>query len=339
MNRIVKFLFIVVAPAFALAASFYGAALFNIPFDIKVTDFTLKSTWATFIIFLYIAISTVVYVYTTYSETLADRDRQIQELVQEKRDMARELQNNAGGLWRELKYLSKYKQDEILAEIMDTFTKNNPSVVSVQLYEYFFKTRGMTALTEVTEVKINHTVGIAKEGQNQNAILQAYYSIPSFIFNAFIKARAIADLRYYDLGKALTRFAIKYAKQLNAKRQQDLTKQDVCLLAILTLAFEKLGLSDDLRVSRHDEYLHNMQKNGILRGIIDNGEYYTFTYKSRNSNHNEKSTRTYVTKKVVVNGKQSIVVVTADIKDHLTDLHKLGEGFVDLLVASDLTVE
>ncbi|WP_289134647.1 hypothetical protein [uncultured Brevibacillus sp.] len=335
MNSFVKFLFIVIAPTLALAATSHGTLILNEPFKIESAFIKLDSTWATVILILYIAISSAFFIYTRVSENINEKNEQINSLLLENNEHKRNLQDNASGLWRELKYLNKYKQNEIVADIMEIFTKNNTPVVSVQMYEYFINKSNFYG---ITEVKINHTVGVAKEGQNQNAILQSYYSIPSYILNAFYKARATADLGYRNLAKALHRFAVRYTRQLNSRTNDTLTKQDVFLLALLILALEKLGLYDDLRITSHDDTLHKLQKNGILRGIIDNGEYYTFTYKSSGEMNNEKVTRTYLTKKITINELQCIFVITADIRDEQINLHQLGNQFTELLVASDLKV-
>lgn len=336
MKSFVKFLFIVVAPTLALFATSHGPLILNKPFDFDNGFINIETTWATVILISYIIISSAFFFYSTVMDKLKEKNEHIESLSKENAEHKRNLQDNASGLWKELKYLNKYKQHEILMNIMETFIKNNASVVSVQLYEYFFSQKN---IFRVTEVKINHIVGVAKEGQNQNAILQSYYTIHSFILNAFYRARAAAELATRDFSKALHRFAVRYTRELNSKKEDELTRHDVFLLGLLILALEKLDVYDDLRITKHDDALHKLQKNGILRGIIDNGEYYTFTYKSSGSMYNEKFTRTYLTKKIIINGSQSIFVITADIPDHQDDLHKLGSQFSELLVASDLKVE
>lgn len=290
--------------------------------------------WNTFILISYVVIACSYFIFDSLIQKKKRLDEKIKRLEKQKDNYKYELQHHGNSFWRELVYLSKYKENEVLYSIVEKFTKLNDCIVGIQIYNYEIITGSI--MKNKTTIKINHTVGYVTEGENQNAILQAYFIVRTTVFEFFTKARKMVRLGY---SKPIILFAQRYIRQLENKNLEELSKSDVFIFSLLILALEELEINNELVITKHDEELHKIQKNGILRGIMDDGEFYQFVYTNNKVTNNEKNNRHYLTKKLLINGRRCIAVITLDYNDNGIEFENLGEEFVELLVASDLTVE
>ena len=325
MKYIIQFLFYVVGPTIALLATTHGN-------DFLKKEFSLQ--WNTFILVSYFVIACAYFIFDSLIQKKKRLDEKIKSLEKEKDNYKYELQHHGNSFWRELKYLSKYKENEVLYSIVEKFTKLNDCIVGIQIYNYQIITGSL--VKNETTIKINHTVGYVTEGENQNAILQSYFMIKTTTLEFFLKARKMIRLGY---SKPIIVFARRYMRQLENKTLKDLSKRDVFVFSLLILALEELEVNNDLKITKHEEELHKIQKNGILRGIMDEGEFYQFVYKNNKITNNEKHNRHYLTKKLLINGRRCIVVMTMEYNNNNVEFENLGKEFMELLVASDLTVE
>lgn len=334
---LIKLAAFVVAPLFIFIFSMY-------PDSIKNTVIELTISWALIIITIYFIILLAFYSWTTSQENKTSLKETIKDLKIENSQLKSELANISSGLWKELKFLNKYKEQEVLSITLERFIKNHEEVVSAQIYEYYFQKSPF--IKNHTTIKLTHVEGIAKEGENQNAVMQAYYRIPTTTLKFFYDVRKMlrnySEYPYTHQKNTIHRAALLFAKRqlkiLGRKNQDALNKVDVFRFSLLKLLLEDLGLSNNIDIP-HEKFLYSLQKNGILRGIINDAEFYQFKYENKKNSNNEKFNRHYLTKKILVNESTHILVISLNNEISSENSENIGADLVHKLFESDLVVE
>ncbi|MHA4128153.1 hypothetical protein [Bacillus cereus] len=332
MKIIIKFLFYVIGPCIALIATTHGT-------DFLQKELHLDLKWNNVIVGTYFVIACVYLIFEYILDKKRDLEKRLKGTEEDRDSYKYELQHHGNSFWRELKYLSQYKENEVLYSTMEKFVKFNDGVIATELYE--FQTITSSFIKNKTTVKLNHKTGYVTEGESQNSILQSYFIVPTNILHFFLKAREMARLNYRGSSRWLVVFARRYMRMLDNKDLKDLTKSDAFIFSLLILTLQELGMYREIGITKHDHELYKIQKTGILRGVIDDGRSYEFTYKKESKFPNEKKDRHYLSRKLSINGKQCIVVITIKVNENnnKNDFDKMGQEFLELLVDSDLTVE
>ncbi|WP_126429931.1 hypothetical protein [Brevibacillus marinus] len=226
----------------------------------------------------------------------------IAEYEEEAKDNARTLMNS----YRQLNEMS-LKRD--LRDVMKKFTKNEPYVWAVQLYESSIKMLKQDGKNK-TMVQINHVEGFVTEGVNLNALLQQYYVFDADVYKEFQLAQY--RLAQNDLDFIL-KFIHKYRQYLSLKVDA-YTTHDSIIYAFLRLSVEILESSG--LIGKHTAFfldpdqkrkLVQLERTGILRGMqVDH--FYTFEHQG----DGDKKGRLYITKPATIKGIPHIFLLTVN---------------------------
>lgn len=180
-----------------------------------------------------------------------------------------------------------HKQDK-LREFIKNYTKSNPYVVAVQIYQFNYK---HTILNTV--YKVNYVDGYVRDDEEVNAISQIFYRVSRTVTKQFYNAyKEYIDNNYTKLNK----FVTSQLKKLNSKKIEDISDEDCIVYSLVIYSIQLLSENGEEIIStiydpNKEELLNNKKRTGILRGIIHN-DFYKFNY---TGNDDIKKDRLYVT--------------------------------------------
>ncbi|UOR14106.1 hypothetical protein [Halobacillus amylolyticus] len=307
--------------------------------SVMTESFKLKKGYL--FILVYVGFGVAYFITHHNKEKINDKEREIRRLKDENTEQRENLKDHAKSLWKEMTKINVHAHNENVLKVFEKFIMNNSNVVAVELYDYYFQDG--SGDTDVT-IKINHSLGLVMENKDHNTILQNYYHIPKHTLDKFNTARYMFHATYNQLEdkKPLIQFFTEIRKELSGK-DIEYNKNDVIKFALLVLAGglidEFLQRVDNSKVRDVDllekgnegktQDLFEKAKTGILRGILDDGEFYSFNYKKKNGVP-DKEKRLYVTRKVLMRGKPSIFVITVDNNENVND-KSLMDSFIRLL--------
>ncbi len=336
LTIIVWILFFIIGPIMAFSFTVMSVD------SVMTEDYKIKKGYLYIAIYVFIGIA--YFLWFNHKESIKEREDKITHLDKENTEQREILKDNAKALWKEMTKINIHAHNQNVINIFEKFIMNHPNVIAVELYDYYTQD-GSNSTKDVT-IKINHSLGYVMENKNQNTILQDYYHIPKALLDKFKIARKMFKVTDSEEGKMeLFKFFSEIRTELSGKNIEEYNRKDVIKFALLVLAaglindwFKKL---DDAKVRRvellNDEEktqaLFEKSKTGILRGILDNGQFYAFNYMKRNS-VSEKEERLYITKRVLMRGKPSIFVITVDNNGNV-DEKMLMESFIRLMFIDD----
>ncbi|WP_058953389.1 hypothetical protein [Clostridium tyrobutyricum] len=257
---------------------------------------------ATFVV-LYILIFIIIYrgITSFYEGEIKDRDDR--------------LKDKACQIWENYNELYKYKVNEIITNIIKKYVSKDEFVLSVQLYKYSIK-----YLRDEVVFKINYNYGYVTEGMDINSIMQSYYKINKNVFDEYNKAINGND------NSIILKFALKYISILNDKSLNELNEGDSLIYELVLLAMQQI--LQDMRItgildSDKEDKLLQIKRNGIIRGIL-NKDFYTFT----NHRNNAKKNRIYITKTILIENVQHIVLIT--VSPHFANIYNTDNQSIKL---------
>ncbi|MBY6053267.1 hypothetical protein [Cytobacillus firmus] len=343
MSKIVINAFIYIAvsliiPTIAIALGLNPIFGFN--------DNKIEMTWAEIIfvctIFLVIFTGTL-FIFNT---VISEKDKNIKELQTN-------VANQYSAFFQKYRDLNQFQTNELLKGIMSSFLSQKEDIVSIQLYKYrFFNFRKSFSLAKEKILKLNYSVGVTSELQNQNAFEQQYFMIPNELHEKY--KRAVELLPYLD--DHIFNFIEEQLSKLTCITNiKDITDEHAIIYSYIVMALQTKNLviedivdeSTQLPVLSNEisQALEKRIKTGILRGITNNNsDYYMFLYVDRkNGVSSLKEGRVYITRKIIIKGTPHVFVITVNITEELTVslesyLTNIGEKFTELLVESNIGI-
>ncbi|WP_220127277.1 hypothetical protein [Halobacillus locisalis] len=306
----------------------------------------------------YIFLAVFYIIIQNHRENIKDRVSQLSTLQAENKEQRETLKDHSKSLWKELSKVNIHAHNESVMNVFERFLMTQENVIAVELYNYYLQDG-----TDYTAVKINHSLGRVMENKDHNTILQHYYHIPKYTYEKFKAAQYMFQNQYFldvyngkkpDLKdkKPLINFFQELRTELFEKdvEKEPYSKEDVAKFALLILAagdiedwFQKVDFNKELLfVNEEDQEkekaLFEKSKTGILRGILDKGSLYTFSYKKKEP-ISRKDNRIYITKKTSVRGRPSILVITVENRPGLND-KQIMDSLIRLLeVEQSIEVE
>ncbi|MDQ0164043.1 hypothetical protein [Aeribacillus alveayuensis] len=286
------------------------------------------------VIFLFLV--TISYFIYTNQKTIRIKDKIIEEKNAQISRLEDDIRDYTKGLWREFGPLNTYKKNEYLLELFQRFCESNPSVISIQLYNYFEQRDSKNTL-----IKIKHALTYVMESKNLNSLQQHYYKIPTELLKKFEDAVYMYRGKSNDHDKKILEMYIEISEELDKLKIDDINTDHAIKFAFLILIHDIFGeaepdMKEELSIINNDENereLFHLLRTGILRGILYDKMFYRFNYIKTNRSVNSKSDRAYLTiKSGMTNGKQSILVVTVDNKGREIDFEELGRNLFTLLI-------
>ncbi|WP_062199761.1 hypothetical protein [Massilibacterium senegalense] len=300
----------------------------------KVTIFVKTGlTYGELFILLYITILLIGMITDKLNTEIKNKDQLIAHYEED-------IKNKTAGLLDHYKRLNRFQLKEVMHDVMRAFTEKHAYVISTQLYKYNIQ-HTIVQKTETTIIKVNYVQGFIDEREEQNSMLQTYYYIPTSLFFNYYDA-----LFYLAKDKMpMFEFIIQLVDTLNDEvtYKEQVSDLHAIKFSFIILGLEALGLEENNKILQNHEVeaiIRKRMKTGIMRGILNKAEFFTFNYiPTKFGDISDKDGRIYLTQKIKVRGESHIFLITISKFIHETDepalnIKGIGEEFRQLLIDS-----
>ncbi len=221
-------------------------------------------------------------------------------------------------IWEKYHDLHEFKKNEAINKNLEEFVLNEPQVIAIQIYSYNSFINRFDLF-----FKINHKFGFIEEGNSINAIMQEYFKIKKSVYRKYIKA--IKSKNPINL----LNFIDERVKTFKSKNFKSLTEYNCSDYHITKMATESLlensGLDIKSIISEDfEKHIEKMKRGGIFRGILTSDYYYFESKKDLKKN------RVYLTKRVAIDNKSHIILITLHKDIALKDdkLYEIGNRYL-----------
>jgi uncharacterized protein (UPF0335 family) len=283
----------------------------------------------------------IIYIFVLSLGIMADRQQEkigsLNLLIKHYED---DIKNKTVGLLDHYKRLNRFQLNEVLQDVMKAFTEKHAFVISSQLYKYSIQ-HTFENKVATTVIKLNYVEGYIDEREEQNSMLQAYYFVPTSLYNKYYEAN------YYiqKNKKYMFDFIFEIIDELNEEISQKDGIGDLHSIkfAFILLGMEALGLDGSVKIlndSDIEDTIRKKLKTGIMRGVLNSAEFFVFNYiATKEGIVSDKEGRIYLTKKIKVRGESHLFLIT--ISKFINDSDRptentigIGEEFQELIIDS-----
>lgn len=232
--------------------------------------------------------------------------RNMQQNKEEKKALEEKLNNEMQMLVAAHLQLSNYLTRELLVTAFSRFVTKEAYVHAAQLYKYHVHHhRGLTT------IRVNYIDGYVTEHIDLNAIQQVYYSFSIEMYREFNKARE--ELLTRGHYHKIIQFIQTYNHQLSVKAELD--DNDAMIYAFVLAGIELLEqefgfqpIAETYLDSGKIKWINGRKRTGLLRAILLNHSFYSFTH----TRENEKFNRQYVVSHTMIRGETYVFILVMD---------------------------
>ncbi|QCT47309.1 hypothetical protein FORC086_25980 [Bacillus cereus] len=232
-----------------------------------------------------------------------------QKLTQATEEYKQEMNQHGQLILQKYRELREYQFKKTLSLTLEAFCKKHIQVTAAQVYKY----NKIPKRKSVT-VKLNYIDGFVKDQHNLNGMIQKHYEIDKSIYTAYHKSikKFLRDPEDFN---DIVNFIIKYKNHLDDKDIEELDFKDALIYAFIIDAYTlllkyypdtRIIYVDSDKQKKLEEFNHN-QRTGILRGI-ELELFYEFKYEG----NGDKNGRQYITRPVLLQNDQHILLITVD---------------------------